>query len=142
MTKCTTSQRKSLYRLFGYCKDTEAIHVKALTKDLFSRANDLSIQQADTLLKSLSTNWAVFDKENQKHKYILSLLMQLGWSKAHDKYGTVADLSRLSNFLKSKNSPLYPNLKPLQDMDVKKELPKLIVCLESILHKNNKNGNL
>lgn len=135
MTESTTSQRKSLYRLFGYCKETEALHVKAIT-GLYAEAKQLTEEQADKLIKSLSADWAKFDKFNQAHKYILSLLRQLEWVKTHDKYGTVADMPRLSNFLKSKNSPLHPDLKPLQNMN-DNETSKLIVCLESMLIKKS-----
>src|SRR5690606_20818993 len=122
------------YRLFWYCKDTEAVHVKALTGNMYAEAKELTEAQAAKLINSLQVNWAVVDKYNQQHKYILSLLMQIGWRKQSDRYGTVADLNRLSDFLKSKKSPLNPHLKPLQDMD-HKETSKLISCFESMLTK-------
>lgn len=132
MIKSTTSQRKNLYRLFRYCKDTEAMHIKALTKGKAETAKELTMHQADGLIKKLVTNWAVYDKNSTQHRYVLSLLMQMGWSKPHDVFSVVADMPRLSNFLKSKKSPVP---KPLQDM-TPAETSKLISCLESMLKKS------
>lgn len=132
MTQSTSSQRKRLYRSFGYCKETEALHVKTVTQNKFETAKGLSIHQADVLLKKLATNWASFDKDNKQHMYVLSLLQQLGWSKTHVRFGTIADLPRLSNFLKSKKSPVP---KPLQEMEPD-EVSKLISCLDSMLMKS------
>lgn len=129
---CTTSQRKQLYRLFGYNKETEAVHVRATTGDPGkATAKDLTASQATELIKTLCTNWAVFNMNNQQHKYILSLLRQMGWTKASERYGTIADMERLSNFLKSNKSPVP---KPLQKMSAA-ETTKLINALESMLGK-------
>lgn len=134
MTQSTTSQRKALYRLFGYCKETEAVHVSELTKGKATTAKELSIHQADQLQKKLVTNWAEFTILNPQHKYILSLLRQLNWTKNHKVHGEVADMARLSDFLKSKKSPVP---KPLQDMGTR-ETSKLISCLESMITKKYK----
>lgn len=132
MTQSTSSQRKDLYRLFGYCKDAEKMHVQHFTNGKGTTAKDLSMFQANQLKKKLITNWAFFNKDNEQHKYILSLLIQMGWSQQHPKYGEVADMARLSNFLKSKKSPVP---KPLPDMSIT-ETSKLISCLESMLTKS------
>lgn len=126
-----TSQRKQLYKLFNYNKETEAIHVQHITGDESkTTASQLSISEASKLISSLTTNWAVFDRENQQHLYILSLMRQLKWITMHEKYGKeVADMSRLSNFLKSKRSPVP---KPLQKMTVE-ETSKIIFALENII---------
>ncbi|HLT54398.1 MAG TPA: hypothetical protein VKZ97_10915 [Flavobacteriaceae bacterium] len=129
MTNSIPSQRKQLYKLFGYDKETEAMHVLNVTEGKHKTAKELSVTEANALIKKLTTNWAVFDVKNQKHKYILSLLIQIGWSKPHEKYGEIADMQRLSNFLKSKKSPIS---KPLQDM-YPEELSKLIFVLEKIV---------
>ncbi|MBV7268399.1 hypothetical protein [Winogradskyella luteola] len=130
----TSGQRKSLYRLFGYCKDTEAMHVGEMTNGSAKTAKELTMHQADQLKKKLVTNWAKFNIGNQQHNYILSLMRQLGWTIPNDKHGEVADMARLSNFLKSKKSPVP---KPLQQMDTK-ETSKLISCLESMITKKYK----
>jgi len=128
----TSQQRKQLYKLFGYSKETEAVHVTHITGNEEKRtAADLTMTQASQLIKSLTTHWAYFNKNNQQHSYILSLLRQIGWTKADDRYGIIADMDRLSNFLKSNKSPVP---KPLQNMEPT-ELTKLINCLESMLGK-------
>lgn len=129
------SQRKQLYRLFSYNKETEALHVQQATGDKNkTTAKDLTIPQAKALIDSLTTNWAVFEKGNKKHSYILSLMRQLEWTKPHERYGNVADMSKLSSFLKSKRSPV---VKPLQDMNAE-ETSKVIVALENIVKWNFK----
>lgn len=129
---CITSQRKDLYKLFGYDRETEAMHVRHITGDESkTTAKALSLKQAAELIKTLCTNWAVFNIKDQQHRYILSLLRQIGWTTTSDRYGTIADMARLSNFLKSNKSPVP---KPLQNMD-KAETMKLINCLESMLGK-------
>ena len=84
-----------------------------------------------TFNKKKSTNWAFFDKHNQQHRNILSLLRQLKWTKPHEKYGEVADLERFSNWLKSVKSPVR---KPLKQME-KPEVSKIICALEAMIEK-------
>lgn len=130
--KTTTHQRKQLYKLFGYNKETEAIHVQQITGDASKKSSaDLTLEQAKKLIGNLTTYWAYFNKDDQQHKYILSLLRQIGWTKASDRYGIVADMDRLSVFLKSNKSPVP---KPLQKMNPE-ETTKIINCLESMLGK-------
>ncbi|MBB4117888.1 hypothetical protein GGR32_000160 [Mesonia hippocampi] len=130
--KAVSSQRKQLYKLFRYSKETEALHVRHITGcDDKTEAKELTASQAKQLIASLTTHWAYFDKNNQQHSYILSLLRQIGWTKSSERYGIIADMDRLSDFLKSKKSPVP---KPLQNMD-STELSTLINCLESILGK-------
>lgn len=78
-------------------------------------------------------NWAVFNKDNQQHRYILSLCIQMGWSVTSERYGEVADLNRLSNWLKSNLSPI---VKPLKDMEPN-ELSKIVSALESMNGKHH-----
>jgi len=128
----TSQQRKQLYKLFGYSKEAEALHVKEITGDENkTAAADLSLTQASKLIKSLTTHWGRFRLDNQQHRYILSLLRQIGWTTSSDRYGVIPDMERLSDFLKSKKSPV---VKPLQNMEPV-ELSKLINCLESMLGK-------
>lgn len=133
IVKSIPSQRKQLYRLFGYDKETEALHVANVTGNKSVSAKDLTMHQATNLIKTLTCNWAVFDAKNTQHRYIMSLMQQIGWSKPHPTYNTVADMARLNNFLKSKKSPVN---KPLQNMN-KTELSKLISCFESMQLKAN-----
>lgn len=130
--ECISSQRKQLYKLMRYDKELEALMVQEITKDENKKsAKDLSITQAQGLIKSLTTHWARFRKDKKQHMYILSLLRQMGWTERSERYGIIADMDRLSDFLKSKKSPIN---KPLQDMDTT-ELQTLINCFESMLGK-------
>ena len=134
--KAQASQRKQLYRLFQYNKENEAFHVQQTTGDQTkTEAADLSMSQATKLIRSLTQNWAVFDSNSQKHLYILSLLRQNGWIKMLPETGKeVADMRRLSNWLKSKKSPV---VKPLQNMNAE-ETSKIIVALENMVVSNAK----
>ena len=74
-------------------------------------------------------NWAIFDKNNTQHKTILSLLRQAQWVVSHPRHGEVADLARLSAFLKSNKSPIN---KPLKAMTLE-ETSKIIEALKGII---------
>ena len=134
--KAQASQRKQLYRLFQYNKENEAFHVQHTTGDQTkTEAADLSMSQATKLIRSLTQNWAVFDSNSQRHLYILSLLRQIGWTKIVPATGKeVADMGRLSNWLKSKKSPV---VMPLQNMS-NEETSKIIVALENMVVSNAK----
>lgn len=81
-----------------------------------------------------NSNWGLFDNKNQQHKAILSHMRVLQWVVPNEKWGEVADLNRLSEFLKSDKSPIN---KPLKEMD-EKELSKMISCFESMVTKKYK----
>lgn len=75
------------------------------------------------------SNWGLFDKNNQQHKTILSLLRQAQWVVPNERYGEVPDLNRLSDFLKSDKSPVN---KPLKNMETL-EVSKIIEALKGIV---------
>lgn len=75
------------------------------------------------------SNWGLFDKNNQQHKTILSLLRQAQWVVPNGKWGEVPDINRLSDFLKSDNSPIN---KPLKDMEPQ-EVSKIIEAFKGII---------
>jgi hypothetical protein len=66
------------------------------------------------------SNWGLFDKNNQQHKTLLSLLRQAQWTIPHERWGEVADLPRLSEFLKSDKSPIKKPLKKMEPWEVSK----------------------
>ena len=90
-------------------------------------------KQLQTIVKSgrghSKSNWGLFDKNNQQHKTILSLLRQAQWVVPNGKWGEVPDINRLSEFLKSDKSPIN---KPLKDMEAK-EVSKIIEALKGIV---------
>jgi hypothetical protein len=65
-------------------------------------------------------NWGLFDKNNQQHKTLLSLLRQAQWTIPNEKWGEVADLERLSKFLKSDKAPVNMPLKNMKPLEVSK----------------------
>lgn len=96
---------------------------------------DLTLDQANDIIKRFGgtpiqyENWAYFDVKKASHRNILSLCIQAGWEVFNVKRNeNVADLYRLSEWLKSKRSPVQ---KPLQKMD-NLETNKIIYALKSI----------
>lgn len=81
-------------------------------------------QQLQAIVKggrtNSNSNWGLFDKNNQQHKTILSLLRQAQWVVKNDKWGEVPDINRLSEFLKSDKSPVNKPLKSMEPQEVSK----------------------
>ena len=79
--------------------------------------------------------WGGFDVKNKKHRYILSLLHQMGWTvfrkRTKRDMRVLPDVVRFGEFLQSDKSPVK---KPLRKMN-KQELSKLITALENMLQK-------
>ena len=98
---------------------------------------DLSFDQANRILEKNGITphkyhfRAQFDKKNERHKYILSLCIQYGWSKRSGKYGTVADLDKLNEWMYSKLCPVQKTLKKMTN----DQLTKVIGALESMTKK-------
>lgn len=101
--------------------------------------NDLSFDQANKILvaqggKSIKANpdnsWGYFDNNNSKHKYILSLLRQLGMV-TEVKGRDVADINKLGQWLKSDRSPVQKPLKKMNQL----ELSRVISALEKMVQK-------
>ncbi|MCH4824274.1 hypothetical protein ML462_13950 [Gramella lutea] len=136
--KATKEQKQAIYRLCGYQKDTKEEYVQWVTGDVNKTStNDLSFEQANKIIKQAggtpyknkTDNWAFFNKDNGKHKYILSLCRQLDWTTPDERFGKVVDLNRLSEWLKSDKSPVK---KPLKKMNAR-ECSKIITALEGMI---------
>jgi hypothetical protein len=82
-------------------------------------------QQLQNVVKAQSGNWGLFDKTNQQHKTVLSLMRQAQWTVPSDKWGEVPDLNRLSDFLKSDKSPVNLPLKKMKPEAVSKIIEAL-----------------
>ncbi len=104
--------------------DNSRTSLKTLSYD---EANKIIAAQTGKPAKT--ENWAYFDKRNEKHRVILSLLRQAGWTVPNERHGTVPDLERFSNFLKGVKSPVKKPLKKMIDT----ELEKTIVALRGIV---------
>lgn len=93
--------------------------------------NDLTHAQANALLQQLGLkpvvydNWAFFNPLKQSHKQILSLAIQYGWSVPSKQHGEVADLGKLSEWLKSKKAPVNKRLKDMTAFEVSKTISAL-----------------
>lgn len=139
----TTDQIKCIHALLPDAiktdKDQKQFIVTQFTGDLAKRSTkDLSFDQANQMIERFGgtplyyDNWAIIDFKNSQHKYIYSLLMQHGWTfYSHKLNRTLADLQRLSEFLKSYRSPVQKKLKAM----TKKECSKIITALENIVLK-------
>lgn len=136
--KITTDQIRAIQAILSYqCKDREeklAVISNYLGREVKS-TKDLTFIEAKELLHSLNgdkrnkENWGAFEKENPKHKIILSQLYTAGWTKPHTRHIEVPDIERLSDFLKSNKSPVN---KPLKDMNLQ-ELEKIIKAFKGII---------
>ncbi|WP_417366835.1 hypothetical protein [Flavobacterium beibuense] len=98
--------------------------------------NDLTFDQANRILAENNITphklhfRANFDSKNERHKYILSLCIQYGWSTV--KRGrTIADLDKLNTWMYSNLCPVQKTLKKMTN----DELTKLIGALESMTKK-------
>lgn len=125
------AQRKYIHQLCNYDSELKQELVHQFSKGRTTTSTELTQTEAQALIDSLQVHWARFRKNNRQHMYIVSLLRQMGWTQTSDRYGIIADMDRLSDFLKSKRSPIR---KPLQQMTTE-ETTTLINCLESMLGK-------
>lgn len=135
----TAHQIKEIMRNCAYQVETKNEWVQWATGDvnrtsLKSITHDEAIkimhaQTGTTPLNELQENWAFFDKNNLRHKLILSLCHQAQWTTNDPTHCEVADLNRLSNFLKSDKSPVQKKLTLMDD----KEVEKVIMAMHGIV---------
>ncbi len=102
---------------------------KSSTKDLsYIQANDMIIKLGGNPLKY--DNWGFFDSSNASHRKVLSLIQEIGWVIWSEKQQrNIPDIVRLSEFLKSKKSPVRLPLKKMTSAQISR---KLIPALEGI----------
>lgn len=132
----TLGQKKQIMKLLRYDEEAKQEVVIGITGNpAKTNLGDLTFAGANKLINRLGGkpavdyDWAHFDKFNSQHAYLLSLCIQAGWSISHPKYGYVANLKRLSDWLKSERCPVR---KPLKTM-TKQETSKVIFALEKII---------
>lgn len=134
-----TWQVNRIMRNCNYNVDIKAEWVQWVTEDIH-RTSLRSITQAQarkvimTQEGSVPVNkpiesWSKFDKSNPKHKLILSLMYQAGWTKPNPRHGEVPDMDRLDSFLKSDKSPVKKPLMKMTDA----ETEKVIAALKGII---------
>jgi hypothetical protein len=138
------NQRKTIFSLLPEAVKSSSkqrkILVSNITKDNSRTSlNDLSFTEANSIIVKYGgkaftyDNWAFFDVKNPQHRKVLSVCLNIGWSKYNtDKKRHFADIYKLSEWLKSKRSPVQ---KPLKKQSTT-ELTKVINALESIFLKD------
>jgi hypothetical protein len=138
-----TADQKKLIHINSPTRDMKEEFVQWATGDSSKTStNDLTFDQANAIMEK----WlgltphkpkflASFDKNNTRHKYLLSLLITYGWYCKSGKYGKVANLDKLNEWLQSDKCPV-PN-KPLKKMN-DDELTKIIGAFESMTRKKFK----
>lgn len=104
-------------------------HKKTSTKDLtFKQANDMIVRFGGKPVRY--DHWGLFDAKNTSHLKVLSLVQEIGWTIYNEKLKrNVADIYRLSEFLKSGKSPVTMPLKKMSPEQISR---KLIPALEGI----------
>ena len=142
MLKADKLQKQRIAMLVKGDADLKKLLVQQATGDKGKTStNDLTHAEANKILLHFGQkpiiydNWAFFDASKQQHKQILSLCMQYGWSVPHNTRGEVADIGKLSEWLKSKKSPVR---KKLKDSSIT-ETSKIISALEGMVISKFKN---
>ena len=137
MLLSSKEQRQYIYKLCRYDKAAKEEAVSGISEGRTTSTTGLSYTEANTLIVNLGgkpilyDNWAYFDKKKKNHRQIISLCIQLGWSVKDDKYGEIADLGRLSQWLKSDKSPVRKKLKQMNNTEVS----KIIGALQNMIVK-------
>ncbi len=139
ISKPTASQIKYIRGLCKHNEDVKKQAVLSISNGRTHSITDLSQQEACQLISKLKGNKNTpsvpkhlqFDRSNSKHKYIISLCHQLEWTKPSEKYGTIADLQKLHNWLIGPRSPVKMCLMDIPYI----HLSKIIHALEQILEK-------
>jgi phage gp16-like protein len=138
-----TKQQKQLIHVNAYDRDQKEELVQWATEDVEKiSCNDLSFYQANLILEKLGQQphktkrnyYGLFDKKNQQHMAIVSLTRQLGWEIKSEKYGRVADMNRLGDWLQSSKAPVS---KPLKKMTTQ-ELTTTINAMTGMVAKRYK----
>lgn len=113
--------------IYQFTKDSGKLSTKDLTH---AQANEGIIALGGRAHQY--DNWAIFSAVNAQHIRLLSVVQEKGWTVWNEKLKRqVADLHRVSEFLKSAKSPVK---KPLKEM-TKREVSKIIYAFESMTKK-------
>lgn len=114
--------------------DTSRTSLRSITHDqaikiMNQQTGNNSPLSEGCLKGGVEDNWGLFDKDNRQHLTLLAYMRTAQWTTPSDKHGEVADLERLSNWLKSDKSPVN---KPLKQMDPW-EVSKIIEAFKGIV---------
>ena len=132
-----TKEQKRLIAINTPNKETKEEWVQWATADVNKTStNELTFEQANMILKQLglkphaSIHWAAFDKNNVKHRRIISMMYQAGWTITNEQGKEIPYLNRLNEWLHSAKCPIN---KPLKDMDDQQEMPRLIRAFSGVV---------
>lgn len=110
---------------------TGDVNRKSLTKPIpLTQAQAVRIIKAQTGAEPKDDNWGLFDKDNRQHLTLLAYIRTAQWTTPSEKHGEVADIERLSNWLKSELSPVKKPLMKMQPWEVS----KIIKAFEGIVN--------
>lgn len=128
----TPYQKRQIWKLCKHDETKKSEMVQEITNDKETTAvSALTFDQANLLIQQLGGKaqgyivFGYFDFDNQKHRYIVSLCHQLGWTTIKGSR-SIADLERLGHFVAKRTKAK----KPLQKQEPK-ELSDTITSLEA-----------
>lgn len=123
----TAFQIKEIRKNSNFQEDIKEEWVQWVTGDVartslksLTQAQAVRILKAQTGTEPQDDNWGLFDKDNKQHLTLLAYMRTAQWTTQNGKHGEVADIGRLSDFLKSDKSPVRKPLKKMQPLEVSK----------------------
>lgn len=134
----TKDQKLAIRRNCGFNEDVKCELVQWVKNDnaqtslntlTFDEANKILVHQGDKPHKG--EKWANFDKENPKHRAIVSLLYQAQWV-TNFKGREVPDLDKFSTWLQSEKAPVRKPLKKQTPQELSKTIKALSGIVNSI----------
>lgn len=130
----TKQQKIDIRRNCDWKEDIKEEWVQWVTADITKTSlNDLTFEQADKILKQQlgadgdAAKFQKFDYKNTQHKYILSMLHQLGWTK-EVKGSKVGDMVAFGHWLQTRS----PIKLPLTEMRPN-QTQKVIYAFEQVV---------
>jgi len=111
----------------------------SLTKPIpLTQAQAVRIIKAQTGAEPQDDNWGLFDKDNRQHLTLLAYMRTAQWTTPNGKHGEVADIERLSDWLKGNLSPVKKPLKKMQPWEVSKIIEAFKGIVGSMYKTKNK----
>jgi len=100
--------------------DVNRTSLRSITHDQAIKIMTQQTGSTDAINRVSTDNWGLFDKENKQHLTLLAYMRTAQWTTPNEKHGEVADIERLSDWLKSNLSPVKKPLKTMQPWEVSK----------------------
>ena len=123
----TAYQIKEIRKNSNFQEDIKEEWVQWVTGDVnrtslksLTQSQAVRILKAQTGTEPQADNWGLFDKDNRQHLTLLAYMRTAQWTTPNGKHGEVADIDRLSDWLKSDKSPVRKPLKKMQPWEVSK----------------------